>query len=179
MFNHIDKDTLFMSMACLTAMASKDPSTKVGAVIVGNDDEVISLGYNGFPRKVHDLDKARYQRPIKYSWIEHAERNAIYNAARIGVSCRGARMYIPFHPCSDCARAIIQSGIKELILHKILMQYLMKSPTLDQELELLPSRTMLEEAEVKVKLIDVCIPNIIIAASGNKYYYNNKTEGNK
>jgi len=165
---HLDKDTLFMSMACLIGMTSKDPSTKVGAVIVGQDDEVISVGYNGFPRKVGDLDSERYKRPIKYSWIEHAERNAIFNAARIGVSCRGAKIYIPFYPCPDCARGIIQSGIKEVVIDENIAELLIGSLTLNDE-KLSVSLEMLKEANVSVRLIQVTIPNLYIMASGKEY----------
>jgi dCMP deaminase len=165
---YLNKDTLFMSMACLTAMASKDPSTKVGAVIVGLDDEVISLGYNGFPRKVEDLDKERYKRPQKYYWIEHAERNAIYNAARIGVSCRGAKMYTPFYPCPDCTRGIIQSGIKEVIVHSKIAGYLIGTYTLEEE-KLNTTFKMLEESGVEIRGIKVEIPNITITVSGKQY----------
>ena len=74
--------------------------------------------FNGFPRGADDGRIERYERPTKYAWTEHAERNAIYNAARIGVSVEGCRMYVPWFPCIDCARAIVQSGISELIAIK-------------------------------------------------------------
>lgn len=94
---------------------SKDQSTKVGAVIVGINNEVIAMGYNGFPRGIDDDIPERHLRPEKYDWSEHAERNAIYNAARIGVSLRDSRIYIcALSPCNECARAIIQSGIKQV-----------------------------------------------------------------
>lgn len=104
-----------MQLAIHVGQWSKDRSTKVGCVIVGPANEVRSIGYNGFPANVDDEDPSRHERPAKYAWTEHAERNAIYNAARIGVSVAGCRMYLPWFPCMDCARAIIQSGIKELI----------------------------------------------------------------
>ena len=77
-------DNRFLSMAKLIATWSRDRSTKVGAVIVGPNREVRSVGYNGFPRGVNDAIESRYERPGKYDWTEHAERNAIYNAARYG-----------------------------------------------------------------------------------------------
>jgi dCMP deaminase len=107
-----------MSMAYLTAMKSKDQSTRVGAIIVGPDNEVRSTGYNSPCRGVDDSRDDIHERPLKYSYFEHSERNAIYNAARIGVSCKGSRMYVTWCPCVECARAVIQSGIKELIVHK-------------------------------------------------------------
>lgn len=90
---------------------SKDPSTKVGCVIVGPDHEIRSTGFNGFPRGVDEKIPARWERPEKYHWVEHAERNAIYNAARMGISLKGCTLYQPGLPCSDCARAIVQAGI--------------------------------------------------------------------
>lgn len=110
-----DWDGRFMRLACEIAEWSKDRSRKVGCVIVGQKNEVRSVGYNGFPRGVDDSKAYRHERPMKYKWTEHAERNAIYNAARIGVSLDGCRMYLPWYPCMDCARAIVQSGISELI----------------------------------------------------------------
>ena len=94
---------------------SKDQSTKVGVIIVGPDNEIRSSGFNSFPRGIVDGLPERQQRPAKYLFIEHAERNAIYNAARVGVPLNGCKIYMGFYPCSDCARAIIQSGIKEII----------------------------------------------------------------
>jgi len=94
---------------------SKDQSTKVGVIIVGPDNEIRSSGFNSFPRGIVDDLPERQQRPGKYLYIEHAERNAIYNAARVGVPLNGCKIYMGFYPCSDCARAIIQSGIKEII----------------------------------------------------------------
>ncbi|MFA6679054.1 MAG: dCMP deaminase family protein [Candidatus Methanomethylophilaceae archaeon] len=107
----------FMGMAELTAKKSKDRSTKVGCVIVNIFNSVISAGYNGFPRGVDDDLEYRHQRPFKLYWTEHAERNAIYNAARYGIPTDNCSMYISGHgwPCSDCARAIAQSGISKVV----------------------------------------------------------------
>ncbi len=113
-----DWNRRFLDLCDVVAGWSKDPSTKVGAVITDNDNRVISVGYNGFPRKADDKNKERYERPLKYRWTEHAERNAIYNAAKIGVSTDEATMYIRWFPCTDCARGIIQSGIKKLVCSK-------------------------------------------------------------
>jgi dCMP deaminase len=108
-------DRRFMELAMQIAQWSKDRSTRVGCVIVGPDNEIRSTGYNGFPRGANDELDERHGRPLKYRWTEHAERNAIYNAARAGISVNGCRMYVPWFPCMDCARAIVQSGIVELI----------------------------------------------------------------
>lgn len=111
-----DWDAYFMSMVYLVATKSKDKSSKLGAVIVGPDNEVRTVGYNGFPRGINDDVPGRHQRPEKYLWVEHAERNAIYNAALIGISLKGCKLYTTGTPCAECARAIINTGIKEIII---------------------------------------------------------------
>ena len=96
-------------------LKSKDINTQIGAVIVGPDREIVSTGYNSFPRGIDDSVPQRQERPEKYYWFEHAERNAIYNAARIGVSTKGCTMYLTCGiPCSDCCRGIINAGIKSI-----------------------------------------------------------------
>lgn len=132
-------DNYFIKLAALIATKSKDPSTQVGCVIVGPDNEIRSTGFNGFPRGVHEknyhklndtyrepLDNdivyvegidERWERPAKYEWIEHAERNAIYNAARLGVPLKGCRAYLNWEPrpCVECCKGFIQAGIVEVI----------------------------------------------------------------
>ena len=98
----------FQNLAHQVKLKSKDERTQIGAVIVGEDKEIVSTGYNSFPRGLDDSIKLRQERPEKYYWFEHAERNAIYNAARIGVSTKGCTMYLSCGiPCVDCARGII------------------------------------------------------------------------
>lgn len=111
----------FLKMAELVSQKSKDRSTKIGAVIVGPDNEVRSVGFNGFPRGIDDDIGGRHERPAKYQWTEHAERNAIYNAARVGIPIAGCVMYVTGHAiaCTDCARGIIQSGLTKIIGRKI------------------------------------------------------------
>lgn len=105
-----------MDMAELVAGWSKDPSTKVGAVIVSPDNYVVSVGFNGFPRGIHDNDRLN-QRGTKYMNIVHAEMNALMFANR---SVEGCTLYTyPFQPCSQCAACIIQSGIKKIITKKL------------------------------------------------------------
>ena len=110
-------DVFYIKLADLWAEKSKDRSTGVGAIIVGPDMEQRSAGYNGFPRNVNDTIAYRHDRPLKYEFTEHAERNAIYNAARVGVPLSGCTLYLNWWPlpCPDCARAVIQSGIKTVI----------------------------------------------------------------
>lgn len=105
----------FMDLARLIAQWSKDESTKVGCVIIGQDKEVRSMGYNGFPRGVDDTIAERKTRPTKYDFTEHAERNAIYNAGLYGAQIKNCILYVTMPPCVDCARGIIQSGIREVI----------------------------------------------------------------
>ncbi len=105
----------WMDLAILVASWSKDRSRKTSAVIVDDRNVLVSLGWNGFPRGLDDDADHRHQRPAKYKWTEHAERNAIYNAAANGFAVRGCTMYMPWYPCADCARAIIQSGILKLV----------------------------------------------------------------
>lgn len=103
----------FLNIAEAIKLKSKDKSTQIGAVIVGKDNEILSTGYNSFPRGLNDSIEERQERPEKYFWFEHAERNAIFNAARIGVSLKNSTIYITSGiPCMDCARGIVNSGIK-------------------------------------------------------------------
>lgn len=112
-----DWHTYFLKMAELVASKSKDRSTKVGAVLVGPDNEIRSTGFNGFPRGIDDDVEDRHVRPSKYEWTEHAERNAILNAARCGIVTKGCTLYINFCPipCTACARAVIQAGIVRVV----------------------------------------------------------------
>lgn len=103
----------FMEVAKLTSEKSKDTSTKVGAVITDFEHTQLSSGYNGLPRGVQYIPE-RLERPLKYKYFEHAERNAIYNAVRNGVPLRDSKLYVTSFPCTDCARAIIQSGINHV-----------------------------------------------------------------
>lgn len=104
----------YLLIAEQVAVKSKDRSVKFGAVIVGPDNEIRSTGFNGFPRGIDDNIKSRHKRPEKYCWTEHAERNAIYNAARCGIATKGCSIVVNGPPCNDCARAIIQAGITKV-----------------------------------------------------------------
>jgi dCMP deaminase len=105
----------FLNIAEAVKEKSKDQRTKIGAVIVGKDNEIVSTGYNSFPRGINDDVEERQQRPEKYFWMVHGELNAILNAARIGVSTNGCKIYLTCGiPCSNCGRAIINAGITEV-----------------------------------------------------------------
>lgn len=106
----------FRQIAHTVKLKSKDINTQIGAVIVGKDNEIVSTGYNSFPRGINDDLPERQERPEKYYWMEHAERNAIFNAARIGVSTRDCSIYLTCGiPCADCARGIINAGIRRVV----------------------------------------------------------------
>jgi dCMP deaminase len=111
-------DKRFLDLARHVGGWSKDKSRKVGCVIVGGSREIRAIGYNGFPRGTDDDAAERHDRPMKYLWTEHAERNAIYQAARCGIAVHGCTMYLPWFPCMDCARAIVQVGIARLVAMK-------------------------------------------------------------
>ncbi len=111
--NHWDKR--FFGLCEHISNWSGDTSRKVGSVIVGPDNEIRSTGYNDHPRKVMSTQKRRSKIDgVKYLFTEHAERNAIYNAARMGIGLKGTKIYTTLFPCADCTRGIIQSGIAEL-----------------------------------------------------------------
>lgn len=114
--DYLDWDETFMLMSDLIAKRSKDPSTQVGACIVDDRNVIVGLGYNGFPRGCHDdsLPWCREGETLKtkYAYVVHAEANAIMNANN---SVRDCRIYVGLFPCNECAKAIIQGGIKEVI----------------------------------------------------------------
>ena len=108
-------DLRFIGLAQHISKWSKDPSTKVGCVVVGEDREIRSTGFNGFPRGINDDEDRLRDREKKYPLICHAEENAIMHAARIGVSLKDSTAYVTWPPCSRCARSLIQAGIKEIV----------------------------------------------------------------
>jgi len=110
----------FLNIAEQVKLKSKDQSTQIGAVIVGIDNEVLSTGYNSFPRGMDDSKQERQERPEKYFWFEHAERNAIYNAARVGTPLKNSTIYLTSGlPCMDCARGIVNSGIETVYCKEV------------------------------------------------------------
>lgn len=156
----MDWDEYFFDIIKKIEKKSKDPSTRVGCVIVTPEHEIVTTGFNGFPRgvedDVHGLNKEkvikRYERPLKYLFTEHSERNAIYAAARRGCALDGCTIYVEWNPCADCMRAIIQSGIVEVVLNG-------RSESFNnQELykrwadHIDASRTMAEEAGIRIRV---------------------------
>jgi dCMP deaminase len=139
-----------LGLANYVAGKSKDRSTKVGAVIVDDDNTVIATGFNSFPRGVNDDIDERHERPAKYKWTEHAERNAIYNAARQVLKGTTLVLQYPPCPCHDCTRGVIQSGIKKIIVPKTAA-----FPGVgDWDESLAIAREMLEEAGIEIEEVE-------------------------
>ena len=116
--DYLTWDEYFMGVAKMSAMRSKDPNTQVGACIVGNDNKILSMGYNGFPNGCSDDDfpwNRDAEDPLrsKYIYAAHSELNAILNYR--GGSLEGAKIYVTLFPCNECAKAIIQAGIRTVI----------------------------------------------------------------
>ena len=110
-------DLRYLEVTRQIAQWSKDPRTKVGAVLVGNKGQIISQGYNGFPRKIKDTEERLHDRTLKNKFVIHAEMNAIYNAIFNGASTEGATIYVSGLPCChDCAKGIIQTGITRVVM---------------------------------------------------------------
>ena len=108
-------DARFLDLAKHISDWSKDPSTKVGCVVVGEDREIRSTGFNGFPRGIEDNSERLNDREQKYPMICHAEENAIMHAARIGISLKDCVAYVTWPPCSRCTRSLIQAGVSEVV----------------------------------------------------------------
>ena len=115
--DYISWDEYFMGVAMLAARRSKDPSTQVGACIVSADNIIISTGYNGMPKGCSDdefpWERSGAENETKYPYVVHAELNAVLNAN--GRDLRGSKLYVALFPCNECAKAIIQSGVKEVV----------------------------------------------------------------
>ena len=147
--DYISWDEYFMGVAMLSALRSKDPSTQVGACIVSKDNKILSVGYNGAPNG-YDDDTMPWGRdgddPLnqKYLYVCHAEFNAILNAR--GKNLSGAKIYVDLFPCNECAKAIIQSGIKEVV-------YL--SDKYAHTLDTIASKRMLKSAGVSLRQLEV------------------------
>ena len=143
-------DDYYLQICKVVAGRSKDPNTQIGCVIVGPAHEIRTTGYNSFPRGIRDDVPERLVRPEKYLWIEHAERNAICNAARCGTALEHCRIYVEIMPCMDCARAIVQAGIQEVVVSaKRMAQY--SSDYYDQHFGM--TEILFSEAKVTVRRV--------------------------
>ncbi len=151
----ISWDEYFMGIALLSAKRSKDPSTQVGACIVDKDNKVVSIGYNGMPRYCDD-DQLSWNKnddlDSKYLYVCHAEFNAILNT-RDGSHLNGCKIYVTLFPCNECAKAIIQTGIKEVI-------YL--SDKYKDELSTRASKKLLDVAGIKYRPYEGEVKEVIL-----------------
>ena len=151
--DYISWDEYFMGVAILASKRSKDTNTQVGACIVDQNNIILSTGYNGFPYGCSDdvYSWSRTGEDTKYSYVVHAELNAILNAR--GKNLSGAKIYVDLFPCNECAKAIIQSGIKEVIY--LYDKYATEKSTI-------ASKKMLASAGVKMTMLKVSRKNIEI-----------------
>ena len=112
-----DWDARYLDLAENVSSWSKDPSRKIGAVAVGSKGQILSQGYNGFPRGIDDSIKRYNDKETKYRYVVHAEMNVVYNATYNGISLDGATLYVTGLPvCSECAKGIIQTGVKRVVM---------------------------------------------------------------
>ena len=154
---YLSWDEYFMGVAKLSALRSKDPSTQVGACIVGDDNRILSIGYNGTPNGFSDdvFPKEREGEPLntKYLYVCHAEMNAIVNFRGSRKELENARVYVDLFPCNECAKAIIQAGIKEVIY---------ACDKYKDTDSVIASKKMLDECGVKYREYEVKGKDIII-----------------
>ena len=151
--NYISWDEYFMGIALLAARRSKDPNTQVGACIVSQDNIILTTGYNGMPKGCSD-DEYPWERvgeQTKYPYVVHAELNAILNA--YGRNLQGSRLYVALFPCNECAKAIIQSGVREIF-------YL--SDKYADSMSTLASKRMLDSAGVKYTQLRTSLRSITL-----------------
>ena len=150
--DYLTWDEYFMGVAKLSAMRSKDPNTQVGACIVSNDNRILSIGYNGTPNGFKDenfpWDRVGDPLETKYLYVCHGELNAILNYRGYRKDLESGRIYVVFFPCNECAKAIIQSGIKEVI-------YSHPYDYDNHSNEMAASMRMFDECGVKYRLLEV------------------------
>lgn len=159
--DYLSWDEYFMGIAILSSYRSKDPNTQVGACIVNNNNRIMSMGYNGFPAGCSD-DEFPWERQgcdydTKYPYVCHAELNAILNCR--GANLEGSRIYVALFPCNECAKAIIQSGIKEVV-------YL--SDKYADTMGTKASKRMLNAAGVKLTKLSITRDSVVINFDENK-----------
>ena len=144
--DYISWDEYFMGVALLSAKRSKDPNTQVGCCLVSEDKKIIGIGYNGFPRPIND-DHLPWERvgdwlDTKYPYVVHAEANAILNSTK---DLKGATLYVSLFPCNECAKLLIQSGIKEVV-------YMYDFHSEDDNVK--ASKKMLELSNIKTRQLE-------------------------
>lgn len=148
--DYLSWDEYFMAVAKLSAMKSKDPHTQVGACIVSNDNRILSIGYNGAPNGFNDekFPWGREGNPLetKYLYVVHAERNAILNYRGSRKDLENSKIYVDLFPCNECAKEIIQAGIKEVVY--------LSDKYADTD-ETIASKKLLDSCNVQYRKIDL------------------------
>jgi len=155
----IDWDETYITMIYTTAARSHDTRTNVGAVIVGEDKTLRSMGYNALPRGI-EAKPERMVSPEKYKWFVHAEANAVFNAGRAGTSLVGCTIYVNLLPCSICATAILQSGITEVVVHTEGQEAYIESAEGEHNWEesFRITKEMFSEAGIKLRFVSYKLP---------------------
>jgi len=160
-FDGVDREWLYRAYK-IAAGFSNDPQTQVGAILVNpTQGRLVLVAANQFPQGIEEKP-SRWKRPTKYTYVIHAERNLIYKAARQGIQTDGLTMYAPWLACSDCAQAIIQSGIRRLVGHK---QMFNKTPKRWKKSVTAGTRMMIE-AGVRVVLVSCNIKGVELRFDG-------------
>lgn len=148
----MDFKEFFLNLANTVSSKSKDPSTKVGCIIATKENTVKSLGFNGFPHGVLDSEERYANRELKYKLIVHSEMNAICQAAKVGTSLNHCVLYVPWIPCSSCAKAIIQCGIDKVVIDGDSKEYNNVELTKRWEEEFKLTKMMFEESGVELEI---------------------------
>jgi len=137
----ISWEEYWMKQVELISLRSRDPSMQVGSIAVDNENRLCSTGYNGFPRGIENTED-RWTRANKYKYVVHAEINLIANAVRTGARLEGCTIYLSIPPCTECAKALIQSGFKKVVYQK--------PPNPDSPLDCKHSFDLFKEAGVEI-----------------------------
>lgn len=152
-FSNDEIDCMMLLKAyCHANETSPDPSTKNGAVLLNVHKHVLTFGVNRFPKGVAETEKRLLDKETKYRLVVHAESSAIFNAARHGKMTNGSTLYCPFYACSECAKAIIQSGVKRVVGHATIMALASEHTTWVQSI--IDSWEVLHESGVECVLYD-------------------------
>jgi dCMP deaminase len=167
--HYLNWNDTFMCMASVAAQRSKDPSTQVGACIVDSKQRIVAIGYNGFPRGCDDdvfpWSKSPDNRAMdnKYYYVVHAEQNAIHNCNQIDLG--GNTLYVTQHPCHECAKHIIQSGIRH-VFYKAKAMATIEGPVVDDSI--LAARKMFKAAGVELELYVPCINSLTLVLNASR-----------
>lgn len=162
-------DKTWFTLCYLMAMRSDDPDTHSGCVIVSPDGKKeVATGYNGLPRGIEATEENTDRNQLKYTYMEHCERNAIYNAASEGRSTKDCILYVNWYPCHDCARAMIQAGIKMVRIHKQGQEFYEKASHKKWGDSQKMAFRMLKEAGVSVEIIDLKLDPVTVKLSNSE-----------